>query len=110
MALKLPNSYVDVDRDEMEYVDGGFYVTNTQLKSVIFAAGASGVSVAAIQGAAYGIGAIMATTIPGLGWITGGLLLTYAGAFALNAAYAIKENKGMNIRLTIPWGLSFEVA
>ena len=24
-ALQLPNSYVDVDRDEMEYVDGGFY-------------------------------------------------------------------------------------
>ncbi|GAA0110593.1 MAG: hypothetical protein KHZ99_18685 [Clostridium sp.] len=23
-ALQLPNSYVDVDRDEMEYVDGGF--------------------------------------------------------------------------------------
>jgi len=27
--LQLPNSYVDVDREEMEYVDGGFATTNT---------------------------------------------------------------------------------
>lgn len=25
-ALQLPNSYVDIDRDEMEYVDGGYLI------------------------------------------------------------------------------------
>jgi hypothetical protein len=31
MALQMPCSYVDVDRDEMEYVDGGIYISNSTL-------------------------------------------------------------------------------
>ena len=30
MTLKLPNSYVEVERDEMEYVDGGVRVKNIE--------------------------------------------------------------------------------
>lgn len=33
----MPTSYVDIDRDEMEYVDGGFYISNRNLKSVLTA-------------------------------------------------------------------------
>ncbi|GEM_PF-1664805 len=30
MTLKLPNNYVDIDRDEMEYVDGGARYSGSQ--------------------------------------------------------------------------------
>jgi hypothetical protein len=31
MILRLPSSYVDVERDEMEYVDGGFSMTTSKV-------------------------------------------------------------------------------
>jgi|BioPla2DNA2_1021312.scaffolds.fasta_scaffold168173_1 hypothetical protein len=31
IALQLPSSFVDIDRDEMEYVDGGIYISNSTL-------------------------------------------------------------------------------
>lgn len=33
MALQMPCSYVDIDRDEMEYVDGGIYISNSDLRT-----------------------------------------------------------------------------
>ena len=36
MTLRLPSTYVDVERDEMEYVDGGFSWTNTWYGSQIY--------------------------------------------------------------------------
>lgn len=87
----------------MEYVDGGYYITNNQLKAAIVGAGVTGlINAATIKAACYLIGATLATTVPGLGWITGGLLCIYAGTFAVNAAYAIYEGKGLYVRLSFP--------
>ena len=34
MALRLPNSYVDVKRDEMEYVDGGNFIYDLTISTL----------------------------------------------------------------------------
>ena len=108
--LALPTSYVDVDNEEMEYVDGGVYISNGTLKAALVSAGVFGaINIPAIQTACYLVAGTLATSVPGLGWLTGGLLCAYSGAFAVNAFYAIREGKGVNIRLSFPWGLSFSV-
>lgn len=34
-ALQLPNNYVEIDRDEMEYVDGGWFLSNKFMAGAI---------------------------------------------------------------------------
>lgn len=108
-SLQLPSSYVDIDREEMEYIDGGLYLSNNDLKAVLITAGVTGVTVAAVQASCYAIAASIAVSIPGAGWITGGLLAAYSAAFAVTAVQAIYEGKGVAIRLSFPWGLDFSV-
>ncbi|MGO5008476.1 hypothetical protein [Bacillus wiedmannii] len=109
--LVLPANYVEVENEEMEYVDGGVYISNKMLQGVIFSGvGAiSGVTVAAIQGSIYAIAASIASAVPGLGWITGGLLAANATNFALNAAQALNRGKGIEIGVGFPTGLTFAV-
>ena len=33
-ALAMPTSYVDIDRDEMEYVDGGFFINANKVATI----------------------------------------------------------------------------
>ena len=51
-ALQLPNNYVEIDRDEMEYVDGGLSIPNWLV------AGAVNWTIDAVVGAATGGGAL----------------------------------------------------
>ena len=76
MVLRLPNSYVEVDKDEMEYVDGGMNVVNTWyghnlnfseretqiLAKILMTVGAGA--------CAYGA---IAAAFPALGWVAGGV-------------------------------------
>lgn len=39
MAMALPESYVTIEQEEMMYLDGGFYISNSQLKGALIAAG-----------------------------------------------------------------------
>ena len=109
--MLLPNDYIIIENEEMEYLDGGVYINNSTLKEICFAGGvtASTIGVAAIEGSMDVIAATIAATIPELGFVTGGLLMAYAGSFAVTACNALWENKGMNIRISFPWGLSFTV-
>ena len=34
-ALQLPSSYIDIDRDEMEYIDGGGFISNKFMAGAI---------------------------------------------------------------------------
>mgnify|MGYP000930306931 CR=1 FL=1 len=36
-ALVMPSNYVVMDNDEMTYVDGGVYISNTQIRDVVTA-------------------------------------------------------------------------
>jgi len=110
--LVLPANCVEIENEEMEYVDGGVYISNSTLKQIVFAGvGASaGVSVAAIQGSIYAIAAAMASAVPALGWVTGAALAAVAGSFAVAAAQAISRGKGIQVGVGWPLGLTFAVA
>ncbi|HFK1407911.1 TPA: hypothetical protein ACGXKU_003987 [Bacillus cereus] len=110
-TLVLPTNYIEVEEKEMEYIDGGYYVDYDTLQGIIFSAGGTGASAAAIAASIDGIAVAIAATIPGLGWVTGGILATYAGSFAVTAAAALMEGKGMHIRAGWGWppGLNFSV-
>lgn len=106
-TLILPNNYTHIESNELEYVDGGVFVSNNQLSAICFAGGASGLSAAAITASVDGIAATIATTIPGLGWVTGGVLVLYGAKFGVAAAQALAQGKGLEISLGYPWGINF---
>ncbi|MGE1026944.1 hypothetical protein ACQGS6_23725 [Bacillus sp. GMs2/2] len=110
--LVLPSNYVEIENEEMEYVDGGYYISNSTLKGIVFSGvGASaGVSVAAIEAGIYGIAASLASAVPALGWVTGAVLAANATNFAITATRAIASGKGMDIGVGFPTGLTFAVA
>ncbi len=111
-ALQLPNSYVDVDRDEMEYVDGGFYYMDYyEVVGLVQAVGLSGatVTVASLTGALGGATGLVAALIPGIGWAAAGVIAANAGAFAWACVNAIIERKGVDISFGLPTGLKFTV-
>ena len=48
--LQLPNNYVEIDRDEMEYVDGGFELWQKALVATAIVAAGAGLIVALSYG------------------------------------------------------------
>ncbi|MHA2890531.1 hypothetical protein [Bacillus cereus] len=108
--LVLPSNYVEIESEEMEYVDGGYYISNSDLKGIVFSAVGAGASVAAIEAGIYGIAAGLAATVPALGWVTGAVLGANAANFAITATRAIASGKGMDIGVGFPTGLTFAVA
>ena len=110
--ILLPANYVNIENDEMEYVDGGVYLDNATIHgivmSVIGVGAVTATSVAVIQAGIYAIaGAI--STIPGFGWITGALLAANATLFAWACVNAIMGRKGVDIAIGFPTGLRFSV-
>ncbi len=94
--LVVPEGFVELDREEMTYVDGGFYISYDDMKSFILATGRYGANV----------GATAAAIISQLGGIKAALSLAYHsitawintvplvgqvlyGYLALNAVYLI---------------------
>jgi len=108
----MPTSYVDIDRDEMEYVDGGFYYMDYyDVCGLVSAVGLSGaaVTVAALAGQLGGMTALIATAIPGIGWVAAGIIAANSTAFAWACVNAIAERKGVDISFGFPTGLKFTV-
>ena len=81
-ALQMPSSYVDIDREEMEYVDGGGYLKLVASESAIRDIATAGCSmVGALVGLAIGgwigktIGQSIGSIIGGaVGWMVGGII------------------------------------
>ncbi|MGH4118644.1 hypothetical protein [Clostridium sp.] len=110
-SLELPVSYIGVDEEEMEYIDGGYYLNPTAVDGLLMSVGVVGVSAASIPIITAGIYSIAATmaTIPGLGFVTGALLAANAVQFAWACVNASLKNKGVAITLGLPTGLDFAV-
>ncbi|MHC1685310.1 MAG: hypothetical protein AB6733_20625 [Clostridiaceae bacterium] len=104
MTLNLPMTYVEVDRDEMEYVEGGTYMSNGELKSLLAAFGLASI---------YSVGSlpeIIATLRAGIAIIRAGasafggpiglVISAYisikAGSFIAEVGQALDEGKGIN--------------
>ena len=80
-SLQLPSSYVDIDREEMEYIEGGWSFTKKFTTkagiNALYMAGA-GYSVAALISAFGGV----ITGATGIGAVAFGLVGAYSGALA----------------------------
>lgn len=109
-ALVMPKNYAVVDEEEMEYVDGGYYMDNATVQQFMLALGMTAFSnVAAVTMAIQAVGAAgiasIASSIPVLGWIAGAIGAAYiviqAKDFAEACCSAIQNNKGIDI--TIGW-------
>lgn len=116
MVLNLPMNYVEVDKDEMEYVEGGGTLT-LEIGSNSFIIGALSVvggtlTTAKAIAVLAGLGVTIATAIE-LG--TAGLGTLYAGAFligwgsvvpaiaAFAVSYGINSLKGKTFEIPIPF-------
>lgn len=110
MALNLPMNYVNIDTEEMEYVDGGYYLSHSDCQSIDFAIGAtagmSAGSIAGLVSAAAGyVGTLVAASIPAVGWVLGAALtaciLNQAGSIA--SALVSDMFRGRGIDITLGW-------
>lgn len=111
--LQLPSNFVDIDSEEMEYVDGGgVYVSNYQLRNILISVGLNPIG-ATVLGLTYwkAVSVISATfslicakfgSLGGpigavAGYVFGALTL---GSIAVSIADAIYEGKGLEFDFT----------
>ena len=110
--LQLPTSYVDIDRDEMEYVDGGGYWSNSLLKNNLIMWGVEAAYLSSVVGFSrvynaikYGLTAIKAGLVGTLG-LAGQVLSWYVswkvGTFISEISQAL--DKGLGIEFY--WGFT----
>lgn len=122
VAMALPESYVTIEQEEMMYLDGGFYISNSQLKGALIAAGMNpmGVVSAAVLTTMIKRGATaLGTRIGLLGGAPGaafGTLIGFAigGYSASTIAHALIQGKGINVGLRytsfgVPYGVNITV-
>ena len=69
MVLTLPSNYVDIDRDQMEYVEGGGTFSVTFTNSFL-----SGCAAAFVGGGAGAVAAVVASSLAAQGVIIGGIV------------------------------------
>lgn len=110
LELKLPTNFVEVESNEMEYIDGGYYLSYHDVVGIVQAVGLSGatVTVGALAGELGATGAV-AAMIPGVGWAAAGVIAANATAFAWACVNAIARKKGIDVHIGLPTGLSFDV-
>ncbi|MBZ9606722.1 hypothetical protein G9F73_002575 [Clostridium estertheticum] len=98
MTLKLPNNYVEVDKDEMEYVDGGGYATfkigsGSLIIRALAAVGTSlkyGRAVAVLAGLGVTIATAVELGTAGMGTlIAGAFILTWGEIVPTLASFAV---------------------
>ncbi len=112
-ALQLPTSYVDVDRDEMEYVDGGAHITYISNSKISFAVAAIG-----FAGKNIGWGKLLpyipvlfswVNALPLAGQVAFAYIVANAANVAVKTATALATGKGINVDLKW-YGISLSVA
>lgn len=94
LTLKMPSSYVNVDSDEMEYLDGGYYLSHNACAAIDMCLGMSicgGIAAMAgtIDACAGYLAGLLATSIPIGGLIAGGILVAIIWNQASSIASAL---------------------
>ena len=110
--IAFPDEYADISSEEMTYLDGGIYISNTDVAIITGAILSSGtLTVAsfesAIRNQANVFAASLSRWMPG-GIFIGGMLTAVVTAKALDFANAfvtaLVQNKGVEITLGQQWG------
>ena len=113
MEMVLPASYVAIEEEEMMYLEGGYYMNNSQVRSIIHAFGFSGaLNVATVVGAvklnSVWMGALFGTQFGPIGTMSGAALGTWmvsqAAVVGSNLVTAYSRGKG------VKWGLGWSWA
>lgn len=111
-ALVMPSNYVVMNEEEMTYVEGGYYLKQSDCNAIAFAIGATAsmsVSTVATLISTKGATAIAAamSTIPVIGWILGAyggvILVRSAEQFSSALVTSMVYRKGMDISLGFSW-------
>lgn len=110
-ALQLPTSYVDIDKDEMEYVDGGFYVSNSKILWFLDALSFTNRSMGLAGKLAPYIPVALAwfNALPGIGQVAFVAACASAVYVAGKFAYAAVTGKGVDVGITWYGKITFDV-
>jgi len=115
MVLRLPNTYVEIDREEMEYVDGGWgvYYSHSQISSMISAMGfanrTNNVTLVAALTPVIPLAFAWVNALPIGGQIVFGFICGSAAYVASKVAYAYFAGYGVRFDLTWTGGVSVKV-
>jgi len=106
-GLVLPKNYVSIEKDEMEYIDGGLYISYNDIYKMVDMLGFSLKSrVISIGGLAVAltpiipIATVWINAIPLIGQAIFCMIIGYAAAFAVNCAIAYFSHKGVSVEAT----------
>lgn len=117
--MVLPRNHVAIEQEEMVYLDGGFYVSNSALKSIVLAAGinpmgavSAAVLASAIKKGGTAIGARMGLVGGPKGAAFGAILgFAVSGWAATTVAHALIQGKGIGVDLNYTsWGIPYSVS
>lgn len=114
-ALQMPSSYVLMDTEEMEYLDGGLYFSNSQIKGIVTAIGLSAAnpgSVAAVTAAVKYSAAWLVVKFGALGLkgvivgaALGGWIASQAKTIGERFFSALMKRKGVDFGISWKWGV-----
>ena len=121
-AMVMPSSYAIISNDEMEYVDGGFYISYNSIKNVVLACclnpiGATlvGIGLYKLAGLITAKAAILGAKLgafggPVVSLISGAISAVIGAAAAGTIAHALIQKKGIGIDLVYSrWGIPYWV-
>lgn len=112
--LQMPSNYVPMDAEEMEYLDGGLYFNNSQVKNIVVAIGASTAgSVGAIAASVKVSAVLLAAKFSALGGVLGFTIGGALSAWVIKQSWTIAErffsaivkNKGVDFGISWKWGI-----
>jgi hypothetical protein len=114
--LVLPTSGYELDREEMCYVEGGLYISNSQIGDIFGVFKIPGVigllggsiskflaSVAPVFGGKMAAIAGITAVVPVWGWIVAGVILSATVAMAALFATAFYKKQGVEITCAFKW-------
>ena len=113
MALQLPNNYVEMEQEEMMYLDGGLTLSASTVRQLGAALAISGSSSIAAASASIKAGATILASkflaIPILGKIAFGVIVSGVGRSTASLASAfvtaLAWNRGMRIGVSLSWAI-----
>ena len=125
-ALVMPSNFVAIESDEMEYVDGGFYIPYTTIRSFVLTCcinpiGATliGIACSKLAGLITAKAAILGAKIGAFGGpvvaaVSGIVSAAIGGAAAWTIARAVIERKGIGVdlvysRLGVPYWVEINI-